>query len=49
MNTEITNVETLSPELQDIAKQLAADDTLVQTDEETGATDEVVAETVTIQ
>lgn len=49
MNTEITNVETLSPELQDIAKQFAAEQVLVQTDEETGATDEVVAETVTVQ
>lgn len=50
MNTEITNTETLTPEMQTILAQLEADKA-IQTEDENGTADvEVVAtETVTVQ
>lgn len=52
MNTEITNTETLTPEMQAILTQLEADK-VIQTENENGDTDvevtDTVTETVTVQ
>lgn len=51
MNTEITNIDTLSPEMKAIAEQMSVEAIAVQTEDENGNTDSEVTvdETVTVQ
>ena len=53
MNTDITNTDTLTPEMQAILAQMDAEQLAIQTEDEKGDTDvevtDTVTETVTIQ